>query len=40
LRRLRFKALGLTRVIIAHWPETIASAPRRLVLHDGELHKM
>jgi ATP-binding cassette subfamily B protein RaxB len=26
------KALGLTRVIIAHRPETIASAPRRLVL--------
>src|SRR5882762_10695017 len=24
------KALGLTRVIIAHRPETIASAPRRL----------
>ena len=34
------KALGLTRVIIAHRPETIASAPRRLVLHDGELHEM
>lgn len=34
------KALGLTRVIIAHRPETIASAPRRLVLHDGELREM
>jgi ATP-binding cassette subfamily B protein RaxB len=33
------KALGLTRVIIAHRPETIASAPRRLVLHDCELHE-
>jgi len=31
------KALGLTRVIIAHRPETIASAPRRLVLCNGEL---
>jgi ATP-binding cassette subfamily B protein RaxB len=34
------KALGLTRVIIAHRPETIASAPRRLVLNDGELHEL
>jgi ATP-binding cassette, subfamily B, bacterial CvaB/MchF/RaxB len=34
------KALGLTRVIIAHRPETIASAPRRLLLHDGELHEL
>ena len=34
------KALGLTRVIIAHRPETIASAPRRLVMHDGELHEL
>jgi ATP-binding cassette subfamily B protein RaxB len=34
------KVLGLTRVIIAHRPETIASAPRRLVLHDGELHEL
>jgi ATP-binding cassette subfamily B protein RaxB len=34
------KALGLTRVIIAHRPETIASAPRRLVLQDGELHEL
>jgi ABC-type bacteriocin/lantibiotic exporter with double-glycine peptidase domain len=34
------KALGLTRVIIAHRPETIASAPRRLVLHDGKLHEL
>jgi ATP-binding cassette subfamily B protein RaxB len=34
------KALGLTRVIIAHRPETIASAPRQLVLCDGELHEI
>ena len=34
------KALGLTRVIIAHRPETIASAPRRLVMHDGDLHEL
>src|SRR6516162_8704911 len=32
------KALGLTRIVIAHRPETIASAPRRLVMHDGDLH--
>jgi ATP-binding cassette subfamily B protein RaxB len=31
------KSLGLTRIIIAHRPETIASAPRRLVLCDGQL---
>jgi ATP-binding cassette, subfamily B, bacterial CvaB/MchF/RaxB len=31
------KSLGLTRIIIAHRPETIASAPRRLVLRDGQL---
>jgi ATP-binding cassette, subfamily B, bacterial CvaB/MchF/RaxB len=31
------KALGLTHLIIAHRPETIASAPRRLVLRDGQL---
>jgi ATP-binding cassette, subfamily B, bacterial CvaB/MchF/RaxB len=34
------KALRLTRVIIAHRPETIASAPRRLMLCDGELHEL
>jgi ABC-type multidrug transport system fused ATPase/permease subunit len=34
------KVLGLTRVIIAHQPETIASAPRRLVLQNGELHEL
>jgi ATP-binding cassette subfamily B protein RaxB len=34
------KALGLTRMIIAHRPETIGSAPRRLVLCDGELHEL
>jgi ABC-type multidrug transport system fused ATPase/permease subunit len=27
-------------MIIAHRPETIASAPRRLILHDGELHQL
>jgi len=32
------KSLGLTRIIIAHRPETIASASRRLVLCDGDLH--
>jgi ATP-binding cassette subfamily B protein RaxB len=31
------KALGLTRLIIAHRPETIASAARRLMLRDGQL---
>jgi ATP-binding cassette subfamily B protein RaxB len=34
------KALGLTRVIIAHRPETTASASRRLVLCDGELREL
>ena len=34
------KALGLTRVITAHRPETIASAPRRLELRDCELHEL
>jgi ATP-binding cassette subfamily B protein RaxB len=34
------KVLGLTRVIIAHRAETIATAPRWLVLHDGELHEL
>jgi ATP-binding cassette subfamily B protein RaxB len=33
------KALGLTRVIIAHRPETIASAERQLVLRGGELYE-
>ena len=33
------KALGLTRIIIAHRRETIASAQRRLVLRDGALHE-
>jgi ATP-binding cassette, subfamily B, bacterial CvaB/MchF/RaxB len=31
------KSLGLTRIMIAHRPETIASASRRLVLCDGRL---
>jgi ATP-binding cassette subfamily B protein RaxB len=34
------KALGLTRIIIAHRPETIASAARQLVLRDGELQEL
>jgi ATP-binding cassette subfamily B protein RaxB len=34
------ESLGLTRIIIAHRPETIASAPRRLVVRDGELHEL
>jgi ATP-binding cassette subfamily B protein RaxB len=34
------EALGLTRVIIAHRPETIASASRQLVLCDGELREL
>jgi len=34
------KSLGLTRIIIAHRPETIASAPRRLIVRDGELHEL
>jgi ATP-binding cassette, subfamily B, bacterial CvaB/MchF/RaxB len=31
------KSLGLTRIIIAHRPDTVASASRCLVLHDGQL---
>ncbi len=34
------KSLGLTRIIIAHRPETIASAARQLVLVDGQLREM
>jgi ATP-binding cassette subfamily B protein RaxB len=34
------KALGLTRMIIAHRPETIASAQRRLLLCYGELNEL
>jgi ATP-binding cassette subfamily B protein RaxB len=33
------RGLGLTRVIIAHRPETIASAERCLVMTDGTLHE-
>ena len=33
------KSLGLTRIIIAHRPETIASAARCLTLRDGQLHE-
>jgi ATP-binding cassette subfamily B protein RaxB len=33
------KALGLTRVIIAHRPETTASAERQLVMRGGELYE-
>ena len=31
------KALGLTRIIIAHRPETIASASRVLTIHQGRV---
>ena len=31
--------LGLTRIIIAHRPETIASAERRIAIVDGRLHE-
>jgi ATP-binding cassette subfamily B protein RaxB len=34
------RSLGLTRIIIAHRPETIASAARCLVLQDGRLSEM
>ena len=34
------KSLGLTRIIIAHRPETIASAARQLVLADGQLSEL
>ena len=34
------KSLGLTRIIIAHRPETIASAGRQLVLADGQLSEL
>jgi ATP-binding cassette, subfamily B, bacterial CvaB/MchF/RaxB len=34
------KSLGLTRVIIAHRPETIASASRRLLLRNGALEEL
>lgn len=34
------KTLGLTRVIIAHRPETIASAGRRLVVDRGGLQEL
>ena len=33
------RELGLTRVIIAHRPETIASAERRIAIVDGRLHE-
>jgi ATP-binding cassette subfamily B protein RaxB len=32
--------LGLTRVIIAHRPETIASASRRITVVNGRLHEV
>jgi ATP-binding cassette subfamily B protein RaxB len=32
--------LGLTRIIIAHRPETIASAERRVAMVDGRLHEL
>jgi ATP-binding cassette subfamily B protein RaxB len=34
------KSLGLTRVIIAHRPETITSASRRLLLRNGALEEL
>jgi ATP-binding cassette subfamily B protein RaxB len=34
------KALGLTRIIIAHRPETIASASRRLIVDGGTLREL
>jgi ATP-binding cassette subfamily B protein RaxB len=34
------RSLGLTRIIIAHRPETIASAARCLVLQDGRLSEI
>jgi ATP-binding cassette subfamily B protein RaxB len=34
------RGLGLTRIIIAHRPETIASASRRITIVDGCLHEM
>jgi ATP-binding cassette subfamily B protein RaxB len=34
------RSLGLTRIIIAHRPETIASASRCLVLQDGRLSEL
>ena len=33
------RKLGLTRIIIAHRPETIASAERRIAIVDGRLHE-
>ena len=33
------KSLALTRVIVAHRPETIASADRVLVMHDGMIQE-
>jgi ATP-binding cassette subfamily B protein RaxB len=32
-------SLDITRIVIAHRPETIAAADRVLVLHDGALHE-
>jgi ATP-binding cassette subfamily B protein RaxB len=34
------EALGLTRIIIAHRPETIGSAKRCLTLRDGTIHEL
>ena len=31
------KQLDLTRIIVAHRPETIASATRVIVMHDGKV---
>jgi ATP-binding cassette subfamily B protein RaxB len=34
------RGLGLTRIIIAHRPETIASASRRITIMNGRLHEV
>jgi ATP-binding cassette subfamily B protein RaxB len=34
------RRLGLTRIIIAHRPETIASAARCVAMIDGRLHEV
>jgi ATP-binding cassette subfamily B protein RaxB len=34
------RGLGLTRIIIAHRPETIASASRRITIVNGRLHEV
>jgi len=36
---MAIRGLGLTRIIIAHRPETIASAARRITIMNGRLHE-